>query len=72
MKSVNYINNLTEFVEKYKIELVGNYDVVKKTTMIHYKCGHCGIPLKKSYMCLTRTEHPWVDHCSKCFRDAVH
>lgn len=77
VNSVNYANELKEFCAKYKIELIGEYDNVKNTTPIYFKCFNCGIQVKKSYKLLTRNKGfdnvcCWQNICHKCFRIAMY
>lgn len=69
---VDYTNNLIEFCIKYKIELIGEYANVKKSTPIYFKCGQCENKVRKTYKNLTEFENSpnvciWSGYCNKCF-----
>ncbi len=72
---IDYSNNLIEFCNGHKIELIGEYANVKKTTPIYFKCVQCKNQIKKSYSKLTEYENShiscWSGLCSKCFY-AIH
>lgn len=77
VKTIDYTAELYEFSAKYKIELVGEYTNVKKTTPIYFKCAHCEIRVKKSYGTLAKyKDHDnvciWKNICSKCFKRAMY
>jgi len=64
---------LYEFCEKYKINLIGNYTQVKKTTPIYFYCSSCGFQVKKSFKCLTQYKDSpnvcmYSQFCTRCFR----
>lgn len=63
VKSVDYTNELIDLCIKHKIELIGEYKNVKNTTPIYFKCGNCGIQVKKSYKILVSNRF-----CHYCFR----
>ena len=64
----NYALELNQFVIEHNIKLNGNYDMVKKTTMIHFNCKTCNNPIKKSYKYLTSTNSCLVGMCHRCVR----
>jgi hypothetical protein len=74
---IDYTKDLIQFCKNYNIELIGEYSNVKKITPIYFKCGSCGIQVKKSFKYLTKyIESPnvciWCGYCHKCFRNIHH
>lgn len=77
VNAVDYTNELYEFCTKYKIELIGEYNNVKKVTPIYFNCSSCGIQVKKSYKNLTKYKDSenvcmYKNICSRCFRLMMH
>ena len=74
-KSKNTIY-LEEFCDTQKIELIGEYDKVRLTTMIHFKCNSCKYAIKKSFKCMTdnKREPPsfLAGTCDKCITRNFH
>lgn len=74
---VDYTNELIEFCDKYKINLIRKYENVKNTTPIYFNCFTCNIQVKKSYKTLTKNKDcenvaVWSNMCHKCFRNSMH
>jgi hypothetical protein len=74
-KSKNTIY-LEEFCDKKNIELIGEYDKVRLTTMIHFKCKGCKHAIKKSFKYMTgnKQEQPcqFSGLCSRCIMLMCH
>lgn len=69
----NFTGELYEFIDSHKIKLIGDYPNVKKTTMIHFHCKCCNVPIKKSYKYLTEgTGLILTGICHKCIRVMCH
>lgn len=56
------INLLTDFCNKNKIEIIGNYDKIIRDTIINFKCIDC----KKNYQKIFRQLILSNGHCKEC------
>lgn len=66
-----------DFIKKYNINIVGNYDKITLRTMITYKCYSCGQECKKSYKNMikhidTSWIAVWAGVCPQCFYKCHH
>ena len=62
-------NDLYLFAAKNGILLIGNYQNVKKTTLVKFKCSNCLKDQEKKFKILLKQEALEPNICFECFEE---